>query len=97
MTTRDEYVARLKAQLDEWNAQAAVWEEKAKHAQAEMQAAYQKQLEAVRAQQENALYQMRLLQNASADAWKDMTAGADAVWKQMQETFTRAASHFDKK
>jgi len=23
--------------------------------------------------------------------------GADAVWKQMQETFARASSHFDKK
>jgi len=94
---RDEYIAKLKVQLDEWNAQAAVWETKAKTAQADLKVEADRQLAALKAQRENAMYQMRLLQNASADAWKDMMVGADAVWKQMQETFTRASSHFDKK
>lgn len=95
--TRDEYVAKLKTQLDDWNAQAAVWEAKAKDAQATAKAEFERQLVLLKAQQENAAYQMRLLQNASADAWKDLSAGADAAWKQMSETFARAASHFEKK
>ncbi len=95
--TRDEYVATLKARLDEWNAQAAAWEMKAKDAQATAKAEFDRQMAAVKAQQENAAYQMRLLQGASADAWKDLSAGTDAAWKQMSETFARAASHFEKK
>ena len=45
MLNRDEYVAKLKGQLDQWNAEAAKWEAKAKDAQAGMQAEYAKQLE----------------------------------------------------
>jgi hypothetical protein len=42
--TRDEYVAKLKSQIDNWNAEAAKWEAKAKDAQADMQAEYERQL-----------------------------------------------------
>lgn len=30
MSTRDEYVQKLKAQLDEWNAELSTWEAKAR-------------------------------------------------------------------
>ena len=97
MATREEYVARLKAQLDQWNAEMAKWEARAKEAQAGWQAEAEKQLEAVRSRRDEALYQMKLVQNASADAWSDMMQGADAAWKAMSEAFGRARSHFDKK
>ena len=35
MTTRDEYVTKLKSQLDRWNDDMAKWEEQAKQARAE--------------------------------------------------------------
>jgi hypothetical protein len=37
---RDEYAAKLKAQIDQWNAEAAKWEAKARQAQAGMQAEF---------------------------------------------------------
>jgi hypothetical protein len=94
---RDEYVAKLKAQLDQWNAETAKWEEKARNAHAEMKTEYEKQLATLSARREEAMYQMRLLQGASTDAWKEMMSGADAAWKQMQEAFGKARSHFEKK
>ena len=94
---RDEYVNKLKTQLDEWNAQAAAWEEKAKAAQAGMKAEYQKQLAAFNSRRDEALYQMKLVQNASAEAWQEMMRGADAAWKNMQEAFAKARSQFEKK
>ena len=42
------------------------------------------------------IYQMKLLQNASADAWRDFAQGTDAAWKAMQEAFSKARSHFEK-
>lgn len=97
MISRDEYVAKLKAQIDQWNAEAARWEAKAKTAEAGMKAEYEKQLEQWRSRRDEALYQMRLLQNASTDAWTEMMRGADAAVKSMQEAFAAARSKFEKK
>lgn len=94
---RDEYVQKLKSQLDQWNAEAAKWETKAKDAQSTMQQEAQKQLDALHSRRDAALYQMKLLQGASTEAWQDMMRGADEAWKNMQEAFNRAKSHFEKK
>jgi lipid II:glycine glycyltransferase (peptidoglycan interpeptide bridge formation enzyme) len=97
MINRDEYVQKLKSQLDQWNAEAAKWEAKAREAQAHMKAEYDKQLATVNSRRDEALYQMKLLQGASADAWQDMMRGADEAWKNMHEAFSKARSHFEKK
>ena len=97
MANRDEYVQKLKAQIDAWNAEAARWEQKAREAQAGLKLEYQRQLEQVKGRREEMLYQLRLLQGASAGAWEDLMRGADQAWKGMQEAFDRARSHFEKK
>ena len=96
MTTRDEYVEKLKAQLDQWNAQISAWEVKARESQAEAKLEYEKQLERLRNRREQAVYQMKLVQNASLEAWQDLARGADSAWQAMHEAFTKARSHFDK-
>ena len=40
MSKKDEYVAKLKSQLDEWNAEVKKWEAKAKGAHADMRSQY---------------------------------------------------------
>ena len=97
MINRDEYVKNLKTQLDQWNAEAAKWEAKAKVAQSTMKQEYEKQLGTLNSRRDEALYQLKLVQNASSDAWQDMMRGADQAWKNMNEAFGRAKSHFDKK
>lgn len=97
MINRDEYMQKLKAQLDEWNAEARKWEAKAKEAQSHMKAEYEKQLAALNARRDEALEQMKRLQGASADAWQDVMRGADEAWKNMHDAFNKARSHFEKK
>ena len=97
MTNRDEYVQKLKSQLDQWNAQAARWETQTKEAQGRMRDEYARQLEQMKSRRDEVLYQMRLLQNASADAWSDMMRGADQAWKGMHDAFQQARAHFEKK
>ena len=94
---RDEYVQKLKTQLDVWNAEAAKWEAKAKQAQAGAEAEYRKQLETFRRQRDEAMKKLVEVQSASGEAWQDMMKGADAAWKAMQEAFGKARSHFDRK
>lgn len=97
MMNRDEYVQKLKAQLDQWNAEAANWETKAKEAQSHMKVEYEKQLAALNSRRDEALYQMKLMQSASTDAWQDMMRGTEEAWKNMHEAFNKARSHFEKK
>jgi hypothetical protein len=37
------------------------------------------------------------MQGAAADAWTDMTRGADEAWARMREAFEKAGSHFSGK
>jgi hypothetical protein len=97
MVSRDEYVQKLKSQIEEWNAEAAKWEAKAKAAQAGMQAEYWKQLQQYRARRDAALAELRRMQSASADAWRELMGGADDAMKNMQEAFDKARAKFDKK
>src|SRR3954469_22367533 len=94
MASRDEYVQKLKSQIDQWNAQARDWEAKARDAGAAMRAQYEKQLEQYRARRDTAMQELRRLQGASADAWQEMTRGMDAAMKSMQEAFERARQSF---
>ena len=95
--TRDEYVARLKAQLDRWNEDVARWEAQAKVAQADAKKRLEEQLALLRAQRENALYNLTLLQKASATAWTDLSRGADQAWEKMRAAVDKARTHFEKK
>ena len=94
MEKRDEYVAKMKAQLDQWNGEIAKWEAKASEAQAGARADFDKRLEAVRQQREQAMVQLRLMQSAAGDAWLDMMKGTDQAWASMREAFEKASSHF---
>lgn len=97
MIKREEYVQKLKNQLDQWNAEAKKWEAKAQQAQATMKVGYDKQLNTLHSRRDEAMYQLKLLQGASTDAWQDMMKGADQAWKSMQEAVNKARSHFEKK
>lgn len=97
MTKREEYVDKMKSQLDQWNAEAVRWEEKVKHAETDVKAEYERQLASVRSRRDEAMVNMRQLQAASTEAWMDMMRGVDEAWKRMGEAVGQARSHFDKK
>ena len=96
MKTRDEYVESMKAQIDRWNAQLARWEHEAAAARTDMRKKYDAQLAQVRAQREKALYQLKLLEDASGSAWTDLTRGADEAARKLSEAIAQASSHFAK-
>jgi hypothetical protein len=96
MSRRDEYVEKLKVQLDEWNAELAKWETKTKSAQADMRIEYEKRLDAFRLQRDHAIEQLRKVQSSTGDAWVDLARGADEAWVKMREAFEKAHSHFKK-
>ncbi len=96
MKTRDEYLATLKGQLDRWNADVTKWEAQSDTARADLKTQYAKQIEILRAQRENARYNLRQVEDASATAWSDLSKGADEAWEKMREAMKIARSHFEK-
>jgi multidrug resistance efflux pump len=96
MKKRDEYVSRLKDELDRFNAQADKWQAQADAAGAGMKKSYEKQLAALAAQREEARYQLKLVEAASAEAWSEIAVGADQAWRRMREALAAARTHFEK-
>lgn len=94
MTDRDEYAEKMKAQLDQWNRQSAVWEAAAREATAEARIELEKQIGIMRSRADDLVYRMELLKGASADAWQEIASGADEARKTMQDAFEKARFHF---
>ena len=94
MTNRDEYVEKLKAQLDLWNTQMATWESAAREATAEAKIDLEKQVGIMRSRLDDMVFRMELLKGASADAWQEIARGADESRKTMQDAFEKARSRF---
>ena len=81
MITRDEQLEKFKAKLDEWNADIDALEEKARAAQADMQAHYENQLATMRKARDDAQAQFFQMQNAAVEAWEAMAQGAHNAWQ----------------
>lgn len=63
-------------------------------AQADAKLEYNKQVEALKKQREEALQRLNELQSASEGAWEDMRAGMDAAWDKMTSALKNAAARF---
>lgn len=94
MANRDEYVEKLKARLDEWNADLARWEAKAKTAQTDTRVEYDRRIDALRQQRDGAIEQLKRVQSSAGEAWQDLARGADDAWDKMREAFEKARAHF---
>ena len=96
MDKRDEYVEKLKKQLDLWNAEVSKWETRAQQATATMRAECEKQLVAFRQQRDLAMEELRRVQSASGDAWRELMRGTEEAWSKMSEALDKARAHFQK-
>lgn len=86
-------IARLRADLDLWNAQLRDWEASLAATQAQMLPVYEDQLALWRAQLENAAQRLRLLR-ASSEAEADRAREVDAALAEIAEVFQRVRSRF---
>ena len=93
---REEYVQKLKTQLDGWNAEAAKWESKAKAAQDAAKIEFEREIALFHQRREEGMQTMKEIQAASGEAWTEMQRGADDAWKRMREAFNQASSKFGK-
>lgn len=90
MSKRDEYVARMKQQLDELNAQMDALDAKAKEAKGEVQARYKSEMEKLRKQYDAALSKLDEIKAAGEDSWEKMVAEMD----NLRDAFKHSYNYF---
>ena len=94
MGKRKAYEEKLAAQLEEWNAQLALFKAKADKATAEAKIEYYEITEALQHKHDEARTKLQELKAAGDEAWEDLKAGAENAWIEVKTAFHSAASKF---
>jgi hypothetical protein len=92
---RGAYVQKLKAQLDEWNADINKMEAMADKAEVRAKTEYHKRIADLRARRKEVEDKIGELQQAGEGAWEDLKQGLENSWEILKVSFTKAKSEFE--
>lgn len=79
MTTKDKYVAKMKSEIDDMNAQLDKLAAKSKSAKKDMEAKYKQEMADLRAQSSKASAKRDELKEAGEDRWESAVAEMDKI------------------
>lgn len=91
---RSAYVQKLKAKLDEWNAEIDVLEARARQKNAEARQDLEKEIENLKEKRAEARQRMEEMQRAGEGAWQDLKEGAEKASQAFGEALSAAKSRF---
>ena len=91
---RKAYEEKIDAQLEEWNAQIALFKAKADKGKAEAKMEYYKTIEALQHRQDEARTKLHELKTAGDETWEDLKTGAEKAWAEVKAALHSAASKF---
>ena len=94
MDKRKAYEEKLAAQLEEWNAQVALFRAKADKASAAAKIEYFELTEELRRKHDDARTKLHELKSSTDDAWEELKTGAEKAWSTVQKSFHDAATKF---
>jgi predicted RNase H-like nuclease (RuvC/YqgF family) len=94
MTSRHEYIDKLKGKLDEWDADIDELEERAQKAKTNLQFELKDQITALKLKRDIAKLKLAEIKDASEEAWEDIKAGAEEAWADLKDAMDKAKSHF---
>lgn len=94
MSTRDEYIRKMQAKLEEWNADIDALAAKAGEVSADLKIEYAEQIELLKVKQALALQKIEEVQKSGESAWKDLKSGIELAWTAIGEAVDSAKSRF---
>ncbi len=94
MLTRDQYVARLKKQLDEWNAEIDTLEVMAHKTREDAKAKVQEQLRALHSKRLEGQKKLEAIKAATGDSWEQLKAETENVWEALKDSVHAFKAHF---
>ncbi len=90
MTSRTEYIEKMKRQLDELNASMNELEAKAHEAKVEARYKYKEEMGKLRRQSQLAANKLEEIKTAGEDSWQNMIAGTE----KMRDAFIHSFHYF---
>lgn len=94
MSVKDEYVEKLKSQLDEWSADIDVLEARARKLDAELRVKCDEQIVLLRAKRDEARIKLKEIQDSAGDAWQELRKGGDEAWESIKRAMAEARKKF---
>ena len=94
MTTRDDYVTKMKSQLDDLNAQLDKLATKSDRAKKELQAKYSQEMADLRAKSSQASAKLEDMKNAGEDTWENVVAEMEKARDAFKHSYNYFKSQF---
>lgn len=86
MATREEYVAKLKSQLDEWNAEIDKLEAKLAEVTGPAREKLEPYLAKAREGRDEAVRKLAELKNSGEESWDKLEGEAEHLWKTLRQS-----------
>jgi chromosome segregation ATPase len=94
MTSRDAYVEKIKAQIDQWNAEINKFQAQARQAAADVKIEYEEQVADLKGRRDALRQRLADLQQAGDEAFEDLKEGTDKALEGIKGAFAKARSRF---
>jgi chromosome segregation ATPase len=95
MSNREEFIHKMQAKLEEWNAEIDTLTAKAGEVASDVKHEYHEQIESLKAKQTTARQKIEELQHSGGGAWVDLKTGIELAWTSMGEAIDSARSRFN--
>ncbi len=90
MTSRVEFVEKLKEKLDNWNADIDRFESELSTLGGEMKQEVETQISKLREHRDEMRTKMGQIHEVSEEAWEEMSGGLEEAWQALKEGFQKA-------
>jgi len=94
MNSRDEYVRKMQAKLEEWNTDLDELVAKTNEVSADVRSEYKEQIASLKAKQAAARQKIEEVQKSGENAWEDLKSGIELAWTAIGEAVNSAKSRF---
>lgn len=94
-SAKDDYVSKMHAQSQAWDAQLALWGAKAEKTSEAVKAEFHAWQREFVDKRGAANKKLETLKAARQEAWEEVKTGADAAWTEVKSAFESAKKKFD--
>jgi len=91
---RDAFVKKIKARIDEWNAEIDRLKARAEQAEADARIEYHDEIQELKNYRNDARKKLDKLQHAGEGAWEDLRAGVEMAFDAMNQAVNSARNRF---
>jgi septal ring factor EnvC (AmiA/AmiB activator) len=92
--TKESYLAKLRAQLKEWEAKMEKLHDKTREAEADVKVEYEERIEDLKDKREKMQVKMRELNEVKDEAWEDIKSGLEDSLNEMISALQSVADKF---